>query len=217
MSIQVLIVEDSELTRLSLRTTLKQSANLALWDEAEDGHEALALLIGGETKQPGPDVIVMDVGLPGLDGIQTTQKLKQHHPDIPVVMLTSHQAKNEVLEAFQAGASSYALKDTPPETLLDVIEQTAGGATWLDPQIAQVILGQLRPASPEQAAKQFDLTERETDVLKLIAEGKTNQEISNELIISLNTVKTHLKNVFGKLGVDDRTAAALKAVKENLV
>jgi NarL family two-component system response regulator LiaR len=206
--ISIFIVEDIELTRLALKTVLTHS-NFRLVGEATDGITALRLLTERQ-----PQVVLMDIGLPGMDGIQVTRQLKATEVDSRILMLTSHEDATEILEAFWAGADSYCLKDASPETLINAIEATAGGHSWIDPRIAKVILGAL-PAKP--AHTQFDLSERELEVLKLMTEGLSNAEMSDKLCISPNTVKTHIKNIFQKLGVDDRTAAALKALKARII
>ncbi len=231
MMINVLIADDSKITRMSLKTTLKTVADdLVLVGEAEEGR--MAVEMAGALK---PDVILMDIGMPIMDGITATQKIKERYPGIQIVMLTSHETDEDVLDAFKSGANSYCLKDTSPEQLVTVIRQTHGGGSWIDPRIAMVVLRQLGSdpmdsnASstsnndsadsniPELPTTFSTLTDREIDVLKLLAQGQTNTQISENLEISMNTVKTHLKNVFQKLEVEDRTAAALKALKERII
>lgn len=226
--IRVLIVDDSRLTRMSLKTTLKTASDvIETVGEAEDGHQAIRM--AGQCK---PDVVLMDIGMPILDGIRATQALKKDFPEIRVIMLTSHDNEQDVLDAFQSGARSYCLKETPPAMLVHVILSTAHGACWIDPQIARIVMSQLKPISDpgrrglsvspdEDSEAEPDpfppLTERERDVLRLVTQGLNNAEISERLYISLNTVKTHLKNLFQKLGVEDRTAAALKALRERII
>jgi DNA-binding NarL/FixJ family response regulator len=135
-------------------------------------------------------------------------------------MLTSHEEEEDVLDAFSSGANSYCLKETPPEMLMHVIKSTAHGACWIDPKIARIVMSQLQPNNHKPSAEPSGLsllTEREIDVLKLVTQGLNNAEISDKLCISMNTVKTHLKNIFQKLEVEDRTAAALKALKERII
>jgi DNA-binding NarL/FixJ family response regulator len=230
----VLLVEDVLISRLSLKTTLRM-ANLAasnspsepwlLMGEAEDGLAAIAMV-----ERLRPQLVLMDIGLPKLDGIQATRRIRQQFSDVQVMMLTSHEEEAEVLEAFQAGATSYCLKDAAPEAFLQALSATALGDSWIDPRIARIVLqhaltmpGEGSKAartasggSPSLLAEQA-LTEREVEVLRLITEGLNNTEMAERLCISMNTVKTHLKNIFMKLEVADRTAAALKALKEHLV
>jgi DNA-binding NarL/FixJ family response regulator len=223
-SIKVLIVDDSRLTRVNIKTTLSQGAPaVRCVGEAEDGQEALQL-----AGTLAPDVVLMDIGMPILDGIRATQQLRERFPRMKVIMLTSHENELDILEAFRAGAASYCLKETSPDTLMNAIEMTAKGGAWIDPKIAKVVLTHLQQPtidelSGENSGKKPQgeavrlLTERETEVLTLITEGLNNMDIAERLCISMNTVKTHLKNIFQKLEVEDRTAAALKALKDRIV
>lgn len=216
--VRVMIVDDSRLTRMSVRTTLKSAPDtIDLVGEAEEGQQAIELV-----KRHHPDVVLMDIGMPIMDGVRATQAIKHQFPDVKVVMLTSHENEMDVLDAFNSGANSYCLKDTPPEMLVNVVLSTAHGACWIDPKIARIVMSQLQPSQMGAPQSNGDgnyslLTEREIDVLKLVTEGFNNAEISDKLCISMNTVKTHLKNIFQKLEVEDRTAAALKALKERII
>lgn len=215
--IRVLIVDDSRLTRISIKTTLKSvQEEIEFVGEAEDGSQALEMATSLK-----PHVILMDIGMPIMDGVKATQSIKSRHPEIKVVMLTSHEEEADVLDAFSSGANSYCLKETPPEMLVHVIKSTAHGACWIDPKIARIVMSQLvpnhRPLGLPENNGTSTLTEREIDVLKLVTQGLNNAEISDKLCISMNTVKTHLKNIFQKLEVEDRTAAALKALKERII
>ncbi len=215
--IRVLVVDDSRLTRISIKTTLKSvQEEIEFIGEAEDGSQALEM-----ASTLKPHVILMDIGMPIMDGVKATQSIKSKHPEIKVVMLTSHEEEADVLDAFSSGANSYCLKETPPEMLVHVIKSTAHGACWIDPKIARIVMNQIFPnhrslGTPENNGASL-LTEREIDVLKLVTQGLNNAEISDKLCISMNTVKTHLKNIFQKLEVEDRTAAALKALKERII
>lgn len=220
--VKVLIVDDSRLTRISVKTTLKAApGTIELVGEAEEGNQAIDLV--GKLQ---PNVVLMDIGMPIMDGVRATQAIKKQFPDVKVVMLTSHEDEEDVLDAFSSGANSYCLKETPPDMLVHVILSTAHGACWIDPKIARIVMSQLQPAerngnhksaSPEENSGFAMLTEREIDVLRLVTQGLNNAEISDKLCISMNTVKTHLKNIFQKLEVEDRTAAALKALKERII
>ena len=234
MSIKILVVDDIALTRLNLKTIVESAMPEMVWQgEAENGLEALNFC-----QVVLPDIVLMDIGMPILDGIQATRKLLECFPTLRVIMLTSHDADVEVLDAFRAGATSYCMKDTEPNVLLTAIRSTFEGEAWIDPKIARVILGAAMSSRDvphnisaqglsveSQAGKPSEimtdtgqvLSERELEVLALISEGKSNQQIAEELTISLNTVKTHLKNIFQKMGVEDRTTAALKAIKEKWI
>jgi len=218
--IRVIVVDDSRLTRMSVKTTLNAAKeSVELIGEAEEGHQAIDMVARLQ-----PDVVLMDIGMPILDGVRATQTIKKQYPDVKVVMLTSHEDETDVLDAFNSGANSYCLKETPPEMLVHVILSTAHGACWIDPKIARIVMSQLQQTSDRPSLKGAPeatgislLTEREVDVLKLVTQGLNNAEISDKLCISMNTVKTHLKNIFQKLEVEDRTAAALKALKERII
>lgn len=229
--VRVLIVDDEPLQRLNIRTALKQSGLPLQWGaDAGDGQEALDWLSGQPIgpEQP-PVVVVMDVGLPGVDGVAVTRRIRQRWPQgVHIIMLTSHGDEETFMAAFQAGANGFCLKETPMPLLMTLIEQTAQGACWVDPKLTPVLWRQLQgggrlpvewhtaPSQPTETDPGLLrplglLTQREMDVLRLLALGKSNQEMASELMVSLNTVKTHLKNVFSKLGVKDRTEAALLA------
>ncbi len=212
--LKVLIVDDSKLTVLGLRTTINQADGLSIAGESYDGRHAIK-----NAQELQPDIILMDIGMPVMDGIEATKAINQLNLPSKIIMLTSHDGKQDVLDAFSAGANSYCMKDVSPESLVSIIKTTFEGASWLDPQIARIVLEKFSDNSVETSKSNegVRLTEREKEVLSEIADGCSNQVISNNLYISLNTVKTHIKNIFHKLEVDDRTKAAMKAVKENLL
>ncbi len=213
-AIKVLIVDDSKLTVVGLKTTLKQFDDIEIAGEANDGQMGIEA-----AKKLNPDVILMDIGMPIMDGIKTTKEIKKAGLSTKIIMLTSHESENDVLDALAAGANSYCMKDVDPDILVAVIKSTYDGASWLDPRIAKIVLDKFvdRFGKFLKNESMSDLTEREVDVLNLIAKGHSNQGISDTLCISLNTVKTHIKNIFQKLEVEDRTQAAMKAVKEDLI
>ena len=171
-----------------------------------------------------PQVVLMDLGLPEMNGIEATQKVKEISPESKVIILTSHDREEEVLAALGSGASAYCLKDIDPKTLSSVIRNVAKGACWLDSAVAQAALN-LFP-KPENTILQngleisdarAQLTEREFEVLRLLVKGKSNTEIAKELIVSVHTAKAHVCSILQKLCVDDRVQAAVKAIKENLI
>ena len=171
-----------------------------------------------------PDVVLMDLGLAGLNGIEATQKIIESSPNTSVIALTSHDREEEVMATLGAGAKGYCLKDIDPATLAGVIKNVAKGACWLDPGIAKWALNQFpRPKDPSLMAQgtftdsRAQLTERELEVLKLLVAGKSNTEIANELIVSVHTAKAHVCSILQKLCVDDRVQAAVKAIKENII
>ncbi len=224
--VKVLIVDDQRLTRISLKTTISTAKErIMLVGEAEEGREAVSM-----AERLRPHVILMDIGMPIMDGIRATQEIRKKLPNMKIVMLTTHESEADILDSFRSGATSYCLKDTPPETLIEVILATAAGACWIDPKIARVVISNSiadggndapEPAQDDEADQEPStyslLTARESEVLKLIAEGKNNTEIAETLCLSMNTVKTHIKNIFQKLEVEDRTAAALKAIRDRII
>ena len=213
--IKILIVDDSKLTRVGLRTTFKLLEGMEVIGEAENGQQGVEMAITNH-----PDVILMDIGMPILDGIQASKLINKENLNSKIIMLTSHDNEQDVFDAFSAGAHSYCMKDIEPEMLATVIRSTYNGASWLDPRIAKIVLQNFnKPAesTEKQSSDEVVLTEREIDVLHLIARGYSNSEISNELCISMNTVKTHIRNIFHKLEVEDRTQAAMKALKKEII
>jgi DNA-binding NarL/FixJ family response regulator len=209
---RILIVEDDPLMQLGLEQALSEQEQFTVVGRAGDGfsavQQALAL---------APDLIVMDIGLPGLDGIAATKQIKAQQPQVHIVMLTSHTLQTEVVAALSSGADAYCIKGASLDRLLAAIEAAKEGATYLDPQIARLVVENLKapvtPAVPGLNA----LSEREMDVLKLIVEGKSNQEIASELYLSTNTIKTHVRGIMNKLSVDDRVQAAVLALRSGLV
>ncbi len=222
LPIKILVVDDQRLTRMSLKATIETNKEeLLLVGEAEEGREAIEL-----TAKLKPDIILMDIGMPILDGVRATQEIRKKHPDIKIIMLTTHESEADILDSFRSGANSYCLKDTSPEALIQALISTANGACWIDPKIARVVISNSitpiandsNPTAEAPEPSTFSLlTPREIDVLKLIAEGKNNTEITETLCLSKNTIKTHIKNIFQKLEVEDRTAAALKAIRERII
>lgn len=234
--ITVVIVEDHDLTRIGLRTTLNQQREIEVIGEARDGRAGLKLL-----QSLRPDVAVVDVGLPEVNGIELTQQLKQLEREATgfttkVLIMTMHDTEDTVLAAFAAGADSYCVKDVDADHLIDAVRLTARGNSWIDPAIAQFILEQTRHSyisatSNHQTPKvkiqglatedshymSAQLTERELDVLQLIVQGCSNEQIASKLFITVGTIKTHVRNILNKLNVDDRTQAAVRALRSGLV
>lgn len=217
-TVKVFIVEDYKLTRVGLRMALNEFDDIEVIGEAEDAEKGLEMM-----KELKPDVILMDLGLPGMSGLEATQKAQEIIPDSKIIILTSHGQEEEVLAALGTGAKGYCLKDISPETLALVIKNIALGGCWLDPNIANYVLNTL--PVPENLnflsyngnSQKVQLTEREIEVLRLLVKGKSNTEIAQELIVSVHTAKAHVCSILQKLCVDDRVQAAVKAVKEHLV
>ncbi|MEO1124766.1 MAG: response regulator transcription factor [Cyanobacteria bacterium J06635_15] len=208
--LRIVIVEDDPVMQLGLEQFLEDYENFQVVGRAEDGYSGITLALDLR-----PDLVVMDIGLPKLDGIAATQQIKQRRPDVRVVMLTSHTADAEMIAALASGADAYCIKGTSLEQLAVAINCAHNGATYLDPQIARRVIGHLQYTHPTTPA--IDLSSRELDVLRLIVEGKSNPEISSELFLSISTVKTHLRSIMNKLSVDDRVQAAVAALRSGLV
>lgn len=204
----VFLVEDHAFTRDGLRVAINRDPNLRVTGEARSGEEALE-----RYAIQAADVVVMDIGLPGIDGIEATRQLKRSHPKARVVMLTVHQLEQEVLAALASGADAYCLKTTNPHSVLLAIHAAAIGSAYLDPQIAHMVLGRIALPEPGEPA----LSPRELEVLRLIAEGLNNKAIAEALEIGLSTVKTHIEELLRKLAVSDRTQAAVKALRRGLL
>jgi NarL family two-component system response regulator LiaR len=207
----VVIVEDHELTRVGLRTAIDAAPGLRVVGEAPDGPSGLAVI-----SDRRPDVAVIDLGLPGMDGIELTRRVRSVSPATRILILTMHDLESEVLAALAAGADAYALKISPAETILAAVRIAAEGGAYFDPQIAGAVL---RHFGTQQVAAPTDspLTPRETDVLRLIADGRANTEIAEQLHIGLGTVKGHVRDILEKLAAGDRAQAAAIALRRRLI
>lgn len=217
--VRVVIVEDYKLTRIGFRSTLNEFENVTVIGEAEDAVSGLEII-----QREKPDVVLMDLGLPGMNGLEATMKVKEVSPDTNVVILTSHERGEEVVAALGAGACSYCLKDIDPNVLSQVITSAAKGACWIDATVAKVALNLFpKPENISNLPKmdvtdaRAQLTDRELEVLRHLVQGKSNTEIAKELIVSVHTAKAHVCSILQKLCVDDRVQAAVKAIKENII
>jgi DNA-binding NarL/FixJ family response regulator len=219
--IRLFIVEDYHLTRMGLMAVLSEFPQLKFIGEAESAEEALSKM-----DIVTPDILLLDLGLPGMNGIDMAQEVRKRYPDVKIVILTSHSEEQEVIAALGAGANAYVLKDVKPDRLVHIIETVLDGAVWLDPAIASMVLTlvndpgslafQKRQVHAESSGES-DLTDREMEVLQLIVEGKSNPDIAEQLCISIHTAKAHVGSILNKLCVNDRVQAAIKALKENIV
>lgn len=231
---RVLIVEDHELARFGLSMALGERDNITVVGEAQNGQEGLDLALSQK-----PDIVLMDIGMPVMNGITATQLIKEQAPTMRVVILTSLSNPEEVLASIAAGADAYCMKDIKIDRLHQVLDMVMEGAIWLDPAIARLVMHSLpngptgaAAVEPDPGAKaqeptqkpthykrryNTDLTERELEVLKLIVGGKSNKEIAAILQVSSHTAKAHVANIIQKLAVDDRTQVAVKALKDGLV
>jgi len=207
MSIRILLVDDHSVVRQGLRMFLTLDPDLEVIGEATDGAEALRL-----ARELKPDVVLMDLLMPVMDGVAATAAIRRELPDTEVIALTSVLEDEKVIGAVRAGAIGYLLKDTEGDELRRAIKAAAEGQVQLSPKAAARLMREVRaPESPET------LTERETDVLRLLAQGRSNKEIAHALSLSEKTIKTHVSNILGKLEVPSRTQAALYAVRIGLV
>lgn len=205
--IRVLVADDHQLVRAGLQSLLDGVDDMTVVGAAADGAEAVDLVAGTR-----PDVVLMDLSMPGVDGVEATRRILGGHPDTAVVVLTSYADRDRILDALDAGAIGYLLKDAEPAELLQGIRSAARGESPLDPRAARTVLGARR----ERRAL-GDLTDREREVLALVAKGLANKQIARSLGITERTVKAHLTSVFQRIGVTDRTSAALWAQRHRLV
>ncbi|HDR5348889.1 response regulator transcription factor [Bacillus cereus] len=215
MKIKVLLVDDHTVVLKGLAFFLSTQEDLELVGEANNGKEALVKV--GETN---PDVILMDLYMPEMDGVEATAYIKNEYPNVKVIVLTSFSDQAHVLPALRAGASGYILKDVEPDQLVEAIRSAYKGNIQLHPDIANALLSQTLPVEEkeEESSIQVDvLTARENEVLQLLAKGMSNKEIASVLVITEKTVKAHVSSILSKLNLSDRTQAALYAVKNGIV
>jgi two-component system, NarL family, response regulator LiaR len=241
--VSVVLIEDHDLSRIGLCAALKQYSDVEILDSAANGMDGISKI-----KTHQPDVALVDIGLPDIDGIEVTQKIKEYQTQNPdfktkILMLTMHDSENSVMAAFAAGADSYSLKDVSMDNLVEAIRNTYEGNAWIDPAIARIVLKQAQSTKTDesdvavntstieddtrsitavaeeyqQLIETYPLTDRELEVLELIVGGCSNAEISAQLYITVGTVKTHVCHILNKLCADDRTQAAVRALRAGLV
>lgn len=210
----ILIVEDHALTRFALSASLKDEDFIEQIFEAKDAYEAYDIL-----EKEKINVVLMDLGLPGIDGIAATNAIKKKYSDIKIIIITSHNEEKEVQKCMQSGINAYCSKDIKPDKLITLIKDVINGAIWFDSSVSNYILNMTKEQKDTEAKKEtiYNLTSKELMVLNLLAEGNSNLEIANKLNISVNTTKVHVCSILQKLSVDDRTQAAVKALKENII
>ncbi|OIP75962.1 MAG: DNA-binding response regulator [Oscillatoriales cyanobacterium CG2_30_44_21] len=226
-SIRVVLIEDHDLTRMGMKIALQQQGELVFVGEAATGSEGVSLV-----NSQHPDVAIVDLGLPDIDGVEVTRQIKAAASEAgqatKVLILTLTDNQETVLAAFAAGADSYCIKDISSENLVQALKLTAEGNSWIDPAIASIVLQQVRrreatveidaaEADYKQVLQATPLTERELEVLSEIVNGNSNAEIATKLYITVGTVKTHVRNILNKLCADDRTQAAVRALRAGLV
>lgn len=215
MKKNLLIVEDHELTRFGLKTAFEDVDYIGTIYEASTGESAIDIF-----KNNKIDLVIMDLGLPKMDGIETTQKIHSLNPDVKIIILTSHNDEKEVLNSLKAGANAYCSKEINLQRLVQVVQSVSEGAAWFDPSIAHIVLQattNTKIGEKDTNYKNYDLTAREAQILKLMTEGYSNMEIARRLVISVNTTKAHVASILQKLEVDDRLQAAIKALKYKIV
>jgi len=234
-AIRIVLIEDHNMTRMGLKTAFNQQPGFELVGEASSGQAGLSLLLSHR-----PDIAVVDIGLPDIDGIEVVRRFReqlQQEGEIPtkILMLTMHDSEEAVMAAFAAGADAYCMKQNELPELINAVRETSQGNAWIDPAIASIILQQMRQQpvaagsvdstvaiqglKPEdtQVLESYPLTGRELEILELIVSGCSNAEIAEQSYITVGTVKTHVRNILNKLGVDDRTKAAVRALRAGLV
>ena len=217
--IAILIAEDHKLMRVGMKALLDDDPEFTVIAEAANGKEAIE-----KSNIHKPDIILMDIGLPEIDGIKAAKAILDKNPHLKIIILTSHTSENEVSQALSLGVYAYVIKDVNTEILKMVIKSVNQGAVWFDPHIVPHLRGKNGTTIPIKKtgraafkSQHANLTEREYEVLKLVVDGKSNNDIANLLSISEHTAKAHVCNIIQKLVVDDRTQAAVKALKEGLV
>ena len=211
--IKICIVEDYNLTRTALKYSLSEFPDIEIVNDFDNAEECIKYIERAEV-----DVILMDLGLPYMNGLEATNIIKKSHPEIKIIIITSHDTEEEILTALSAGANAYLIKDTNTPEIYNIIHSVINGAIWLDPRIVKLAMEIFKFQKQHNSEKEDigNLTEREKEVLKLLSEGKSNTEIAKELIISSHTAKVHVSNILTKLAVTDRVQAAVKAYKYNL-
>jgi two-component system, NarL family, response regulator LiaR len=235
---RLIVIEDHDLTRIGLVAALQRKEGIEVIGEAANGIQGLKLLENSK-----PDIAIVDIGLPDIDGIEVVRRYKNSFPEgekpaTKILMLTMHKTQDSVLAAFAAGADSYCMKEVSVDRLTDALRMTFDGNPWIDPTIANIVLQQVRQSVPDDSSAQqtrqtavidavepeyrqllenTPLTERELEILDLIVAGCSNSDIAEKLYITVGTVKTHVRNILNKLCVDDRTQAAVRALRSGLV
>ena len=211
-NISLLITDDHALVRQGIRAFLELQPDLTVLGEADSGEAAVRMVV-----DLAPDVVLMDLVMPGIGGVEATRQVKQASPHSQVIVLTSYHEDEYIFPALRAGALSYVLKDVGPDELADIVRKAARGESVLHPRVAARVVQELRGTRRDTPNLFTDLSDRELEVLRLIADGLSNAEIANKLIISEKTVKGHVSNILGKLHMMDRTQAAVFAWQQGLM
>ena len=222
---RVLIADDHSLVREGMRAMLAREPGLEVVGEAENGRQALEMC-----RELRPDLVLMDVRMPKLDGMAATQAIKEEYPSISVLIVTTHESPEYLMDAIRAGAAGYVLKDSTKQELLDAVRRVLDGESPLNQELAMQLLQRLTDEDRRQTERRVEsgkkrreerlaepLTDREVEVLRLLVLGKTNREVAQSLRLSLSTIKSHVQRLITKLGVSDRTQAAVRAVELGLL
>ncbi len=221
-SVKVILVEDHKMVRLGLSLVFENTEGIDMIAEADNGKTGVELAL-----KLSPNVVLMDIGLPEIDGIQATSLIKKSNPNIKVLIFTSRDSEDDVFDSLSAGADGYIMKGANEEQMISAIKAVSEGIAWLDPAIARLVLSNIKKQSSVQATgvlpsnhlakNSYGLTDRELEVLALIVEGLNNSEIAKRLVITISTAKAHVHSILQKLYVSNRTQATIQAVKEGLV
>lgn len=221
-NINVFLIEDHKMVRLGLSLVFENTDGITLVGEADNGKKGVELAL-----KLSPDVVLMDIGLPEMDGIQATSMIKKSNQNMKVLIFTSRDSEDDVFDSLSAGADGYIMKGANEEQMISAIKAVAEGTAWLDPAIAKLVLSNVKKQNSVQvtgtvpanniAKNTYGLTERELEVLALIVEGLNNSEIAKRLVITISTAKAHVHSILQKLYVTNRTQATIQAVKEGLI
>ena len=206
--IRLMVVDDHRVVRSGVKALIETEEDLEVIGEATDGREAVT-----KAKAMAPDLVLMDLVMPEMDGVEATRRITKEGVDLEILILTSFSEEERIIQAIKAGASGYLIKDASPKELVSAIKDTYRGESTLDPKVAGTVLRSMQEENDQPAE---ELTEREIEVLELIAEGLPNDDIANELYISERTVRSHVSNILGKLNMQNRTQAALYAVRQGI-
>ncbi len=209
---RILLVDDHELVRQGIAAMLTSASDIEIVGQARTGREAIEY-----TRRDLPDVVLMDVKMPDMDGLEATRRIKEERPRTAVIMVTMHDNPNYLRDAVRAGAAGYLLKDVSGEELIDAVRQVASGGAFIESQMLKGMLSEMKPTGQPASSAAKNLTKREREILSLVAEGMSNREIAEKLVLSPETVKSHVAAILEKLNVSDRTQAAIYAVRNGLV
>lgn len=210
--IKVLIADDQEIVCEGLKRILETDPEIQVTGIANDGQEALDLI-----EKELPDLVLMDLQMPRLNGVQAIRRLRINHPTLPVLVLTTYMDDKWLFDAIRSGASGYLMKDRPRHELLNAIKGTIAGDAYIDPSVAGKVLSNVSSSPAKHDDTSYNLTDREQDILNLLAQGLSNAEISQRLYLSGGTVRNYTSTLFAKLGVSDRTQAVIMALRHGLV